>query len=228
MIPNLPLYISFSFVLLAMYSVFAFSKSNNLKPSTLPIVLGWSLLICVLSYLGVYHYQEGDSISRFGLVLIPIIIFIIYLLRNKSFREKKDFKWSTAVHIVRFPVELLLFQLAIREWLPMEMTYKGWNFDIIPGLIAVILVLWMNYKEVNRKLLLAWNIIGLFLILFILTNGILSQELLYQKFGYSLPNKGIAYSPIILLAGVIVPIVIYTHISDIIKLLKLIRISLDD
>ncbi len=220
MIPNLPLYISISFVVLAIYAVFIFSKSNNLKPSTLPIVLGWSIFICVLSYLGVYHYQEGDSLSRFGLVLIPIIIFIIYLLRDKSFYKDRDFRWSTAVHMVRLPVELLLYQLAIREWLPMEMTYEGWNFDIIPGITSIILVIYMNYKEVNRKLLLAWNIMGLFLILFILTNGFLSQELLYQKFGYSVANKGIAYSPIILLAGVIVPIVIYTHISDIILLVK--------
>ncbi|MBA6156576.1 hypothetical protein H3Z83_08630 [Tenacibaculum sp. S7007] len=220
MIPNLPLYISVSFVLLAIYTIFIFSKSNNLKPSTLPIILGWSIFICVLSYLGVYHYQEGDSISRFGFVLIPTIIFIIYLLRDKSFREERDFRWSTAVHIVRFPVELLLFQLAIREWLPMEMTYEGWNFDIIPGITSIILVIWMQYKKVNRKLLLVWNIIGLFLILFILTNGFLSQELLYQEFEYSVPNKGIAYSPVILLAGVIVPIVIYTHISDIILLVK--------
>lgn len=220
MIPNLPLYISVSFVLLTIFVLFVFSKSNKLQSNTLPIIFCWSVLICVLSYLGVYHYQEGDSYSRFGLVFVPITIFIVYLLRNKSFRAERDFRYSTAIHIVRFPVELLLYQLAVREWLPMEMTYKGLNFDIIPGVTAIVLVIYMNYKPIHKKLLLGWNVIGLFLILFILTNGILSQELLYQKFGYSVPNRGIAYPPIILLAGVIVPIVIYTHISDILLLLK--------
>lgn len=220
MIPNLPLYISISFILLTVYVVFIFSKSNKLKRVTLPIILIWSVFICVMSYFGIYHYQEGDFYSRFIFVLAPSIIFIIYLLRDKSFYESRDFRWSTAIHVVRFPVELLLYQLAIREWLPIEMTYKGLNFDIIPGLTAIVLVIYMNYKQINKKLLLGWNIIGLFLILFILTNGFLSQELLYQKFGYSIPNRGIAYSPIVLLAGVIVPMVIYTHISDIILLIK--------
>ena len=159
-------------------------------------------------------------VSSFGFILIPTTIFILYLLRNKAFYKERDIRWSTALHIVRFPIELLLFQLAIKEWIPMEMTYKGWNFDIIPGVTAIVLVIWMNYKTINRKFLIIWNIIGLCLVLFILTNGVLSQEMLYQKFGYSIPNKGIAYFPIILLAGVIVPIVIYTHISDIILLVN--------
>ncbi len=220
MIPNLPLYISISFIVLTVYVIFMFVKSNNLQKSALPVLVAWVVLISILSYLGVYHYQEGDTVSRFGLVLIPISLFIIYLLRNKTFYEGRDLRFSIAVHMVRFPVELLLFQLAIREWLPIEMTYKGWNFDIIPGLTSIILVLWMNYKAVNRKILLGWNIMGLFFILFILTNGFLSQELLYKNFGYSVANKGIAYFPIILLAGIIVPIVIYTHISDILLLTK--------
>ncbi len=159
MIPNLPLYISISFILLTVYVVFIFFKSNKLKSITLPIILIWSVFICVMPYFGIYHYQEGDSYSRFIFVLAPSIVFIIYLLRDKLFYENRDFRWSTAVHIVRFPVELLLYQLAIREWLPIEMTYKGLNFDIIPGLTAIVLVIFMNYKQINKKFLLAWNII---------------------------------------------------------------------
>lgn len=220
MIPNLPLYISISFIVLTVYVVFMFVKSNKLKATTLSILVIWSVLISILSYVGVYHFQKGDTVSRFGLILIPTTVFIIYLLRNTSFYNNRDIRWSTAVHIVRFPVELLLFQLAVSEWIPMEMTYKGWNFDIIPGITSILLVIWMNYKTVNRKLIIVWNIMGLCLVLFILTNGVLSQEMLYQKFGYSIANKGIAYFPVVLLAGVIVPIVIYTHISDIVLLAK--------
>lgn len=220
MIPDLPIYISISFLLITGYIVFAFVKSNNLNRTTLPILLCWTLFISVLSYLGIYHYQKGDTVSRFILVLLPITLFVVYLVRNKSFYENRDKRWGIAVHIVRLPVELLLFQLAIREWLPMEMTYKGWNFDIIPGITSVLLLLWMNFGIVNQKLLLYWNILGLIFIVFILTNGFLSQELFYESFDYSVANKGIAYFPMVLLAGVIVPIVIYTHITDIILLNK--------
>ena len=218
MISDLPIYIPASFIVITAYILYVFTKSNNLKQSTLPVLLSWSILISVLAYLGVYQYKEGETFSRFIFVLLPITLFIAYLVRNKSFYENRDLRWSTAVHIVRFPVELLLFQLAIRELLPMEMTYKGWNFDIIPGITSMLLLLWMKFGTVNKKVLLGWNILGLIFILFILTNGILSQELLFEKFGYSVPNLAIPYFPFILLAGVIVPIVIYTHIADIILL----------
>lgn len=218
MIEGLPIYIPMAFLGITVYIVYAFVKSNNLKKYTLPIIFGWSVLISILAYIGFYHYSEGDKFSTFPLVLVPVAIFIIYLCRNKSFYDNRDLRWSTAVHIIRFPVELLLFQLAIREVLPMEMTYKGWNFDIIPGITSILLLLWMNYRKVNRKLLLIWNILGLIFILFIFANGILSQELIYKNFGYKVPNTAITYFPMILLGGVIVPLVIYTHISDIILL----------
>ena len=220
MIQDLPFYIPIAFLLITAYIIFAFIKSNQLKKTTLPIIFGWCFLISILAYNGFYHYAQGDKFSTFAFVLVPAIIFIVYLSRNKSFYENRDLQWSTAVHIIRFPVELLLFQLAVRELLPMEMTYKGWNFDIIPGISSILLLIWMNFGTVNKKLLLVWNIFGLIFILFILTNGFLSQELLYKNFGYSVPNTAITYFPMILLGGVIVPIVIYTHISDIILLSK--------
>ena len=218
MIPDLPIYISISFVLITGYIVFAFTKANTLKRTTLPMLLSWSVLISGMSYLGIYQYQDGDKISRFIFVLLPITLFIVYLVRDKSFYRNRDLRWSTAIHIVRLPVELLLFQLAIRDWLPMEMTFKGWNFDVIPGITSILILLWMKFGVVNKKLLLSWNILGLIFILCILTNGFLSQELFYKKFKYAVANKAIAYFPMVLLAGVIVPIVIYTHITDVILL----------
>lgn len=218
MISDLLIYIPASFLVITAYILYVFTKSNNLKQSTLPMLLGWSILISVLAYFGVYQYKEGEVFSRFIFVLLPITLFIVYLVKNKSFYKNRNLRWSTAVHIVRFPVELLLFQLAIRELLPMEMTYEGWNFDIIPGITSMLLLLWIKFGKINKKVLLGWNILGLIFILFILTNGILSQELLFERFGYSVPNLAIPYFPFILLAGVIVPIVIYTHITDIILL----------
>ena len=220
MIKDLPLYIPISFLLITVYIIFAFVKSNNLKKTTLPIIIIWSVLISILAYSGFYQYTEGDKFSTFAFVLIPVTVFIIYLARDKTFYENRNVRWSTAVHSIRLPVEILLFQLAIKELLPMEMTFKGWNFDIIPGITSILLLLWMKYGTVNKKLLLGWNILGLIFIFFILTNGVLSQELLYKNFGYTVPNIAITYFPMILLGGVIVPIVIYTHITDILLLTK--------
>ena len=41
----------------------------------------------------------------------------------------------------------------------------------------------------------------------------------FQKFGFEQPNKAITYFPFILLPALIVPLVIWTHLSDILKLI---------
>ena len=69
-------------------------------------------------------------------------------------------------------------------------------------------------------MLIIWNILALLLVLFIFANGILSSELPIQIFGFEQSNRAINYFPFILLPATIIPIVIYTHITDIIKLWK--------
>ena len=113
------------------------------------------------------------------------------------------------------------FENLIKRYKKIEL--KKGDF-LISGFIrcitSILILFWMKYKSVNRTFLLGWNVLGLIFILFILSNGFLSQEMFYKNFGYSVPNTAIAYFPIILLGGVIVPIVIYTHLSDIILLSK--------
>jgi hypothetical protein len=102
--------------------------------------------------------------------------------------------------------------------LPELMTFNGRNFDILMGITAPIVGYFFMVNKVGKKGLLIWNIIGLILVLSILTNGLLSAELPFQQFGFDQPNRGINYFPFVLLPALIVPIVIWTHLSDIIKL----------
>lgn len=65
--------------------------------------------------------------------------------------------------------------------------------------------------------------IGLCLVSFILVNGVLSVETPFQQFAFGQPNRALAYFPFILLPAAIVPIVIFTHITDIIKIRREMR-----
>ncbi|GAA5221646.1 hypothetical protein GCM10025777_22760 [Membranihabitans marinus] len=104
--------------------------------------------------------------------------------------------------------------------IPELMTFEGKNFDILAGITAPIIgFLWIK-KFIGKKILIIWNVLALVLVLFIFVIGILSSELPIQIFGFEQPNKAVIYFPFILLPATIVPIVIYTHITDIIKLWK--------
>jgi len=143
--------------------------------------------------------------------------------QQKWIFEKRNTKISTFLHVVRLPVELVLYALFIHKMVPELMTFEGRNYDILMGITAPIMG-WLLLKNIVTKyILLLWNMIGLVLVLFILVNGILSAELPFQQFGFDQPNRGIMYFPFILLPATVVPIVIWTHLSDSIKLIKEIK-----
>jgi hypothetical protein len=225
MIENLPNWIDLTFVVTCILTIGLFYFSNG-KPIKLTLlIILWSIIQSVLAYTG--FYQITDSIPpRFGLVLIPTTFLIIYGLLPKQqrwFFEQRDTKISTFLHSVRLPVEILLFGLFTHKMIPELMTFEGRNYDIIVGITAPITGYLFMKRKISIKTVLAWNFVGLILVLFILLNGILSSELPFQQFGFEQPNRAINYFPYVLLPATIVPIVIWTHISDIIKLRKEIK-----
>jgi len=225
MIELLPPWISVLFLATSLLTIGFFYYANGKPKTLLSLIILWSALHSILAYSG--FYKVTDSIHpRFGLVLVPAVLIIIYGLLPKQQKwifEKRNTKISTFLHVVRLPVELVLYALFIHKMVPELMTFEGRNYDILMGITAPIMG-WLLLKNIVTKyILLLWNMIGLVLVLFILVNGILSAELPFQQFGFDQPNRGIMYFPFILLPATVVPIVIWTHLSDSIKLIKEIK-----
>lgn len=222
MIQNLPNWINWVFFLTTIVTIIIFHFANG-KPNKLTIIIIiWSLGHSILAFNG--FYEETNSIPpRFLLVLIPVLAFIVYGLTGKQRNwiiQNRNIELSTFLHTIRLPVEIMLFYLFSYKMLPELMTFEGRNFDILAGISASIIgILWIK-RSISRNALIVWNVFGLFLILFVYINGILSSELPIQIFAFEQPTRAINYFPFILLPTTVVPIVIYTHITDIIKLRK--------
>lgn len=220
MIENLPIWIEVLFVICSLFTIFHFYFSNGKPKILLGFLLIWSLIHSILAFVG--FYQITDTLPpRFGLVLIPVIALIIYGClpkQRKWILQNRNVERSTFLHTVRIPVEIILYYLFLNQMIPELMTFEGRNYDIIAGLTAPIFGVLFLMKKISNKTLLIWNVFGLFLILFIFLNALLSAELPFQQFGFEQPNRALSYFPFILLAATVVPIVIYTHITDIIKL----------
>ncbi len=222
MIENLPNWIDLTFIVTCILTISLFHFSNG-KPKQLTfLIIVWSIIQSLLAYIGFYQITTSSP-PRFGLVIIPTLLLIIYGLlpkQQKWFFEKRDMTISTFLHSVRLPVEIVLFGLFTHQMIPELMTFEGRNYDILVGITAPFIALLFIKQLIGKKMLMAWNVGGLILVLFIFFNGILSSELPFQQFGFEQPNRGINYFPFVLLPATIVPIVIWTHLSDIITLRK--------
>ena len=225
MINGLSIWIEILF-LIAFCATIVFFYYSNAKPKLLTgVIILWSIVQGFLAYWGFYQNTDGFP-PRLIFAIIPTTLLMLYGLLPKSqswFLRNRNTKISTFLHTVRLPVELVLFGLFTQKMVPELMTFGGRNYDILMGITAPVIGLLFIKNIIGKRGLRIWNLIGLVLVLFILVNGILSVEHPFQKFGFEQPNRGILYFPFILLPAVIVPIVIWTHLSDLIKLSKELR-----
>lgn len=105
----------------------------------------------------------------------------------------------------RFPLEVVMHRAAERGIMPMQMSYSGLNFDILTGLSAVALAVWLRFGRPPRGLVWAWNVMGLLLLANIVTVAVLSTPR-FAAFG-STPerlNTFVTRAPYVLLPAVLV------------------------
>ncbi len=175
--------------------------------------------MCVLAASG-FLLNTTALPPRYGIVLIPPILFLIYgvLPKQRAWAiANYDAGFGTLLHTVRVPVELSLYYLFLYKQVPELMTFEGRNFDILAGLTAPIIYLLHIKNKLSRTSLIIWNVVSLLLVTFILINGALSAELPFQQFAFDQPNVAMKYAPYVLLPGLIVPMVMYTHLIAIFK-----------
>ncbi|MFL1897455.1 hypothetical protein ACJRPK_17270 [Aquimarina sp. 2-A2] len=125
MIANLPNWIVLTFIVTCIVTIGLFHFSNG-KPKKLTlIIIIWSIAQSLLAYFGFYQIPDSTP-PRFGLVLLPTTLFIIYGLlprQQKWFFENREMKISTFLHSVRLPVEIVIFGLFTHEMIPELMTF---------------------------------------------------------------------------------------------------------
>ncbi|MDH5229922.1 MAG: hypothetical protein OEY38_07685 [Gammaproteobacteria bacterium] len=112
----------------------------------------------------------------------------------------------------RIPVELLIHQAANAGLAPMEMTYFGRNFDIISGLSAIVLALFLFRRVISAKILLLWNVLAMALLTNVVVVAILSMPHPLQVLNTDPANVWVTYSPFILLPGVLVCSAFFGHL----------------
>jgi hypothetical protein len=181
------------------------------------IYIPWLIFICILSYFNFFKNTTALP-PRFLVAVLPNVFFI-WVLVKKTKLNQLNIITLTSLQIIRIPIELFLYAWYLNKTVPISMTFKGLNFDILMGITALFLTIYLLItKKTPKKLLLGWNVIGLLFIINIVTIAILSAPTPFQQFAFNQPNIAILSFPNTLLPVFLVPVAVLAHVLSIKKL----------
>lgn len=229
---QVPLYLTVFFVLITFTTTALFwwvlkasdNEERRLKWSRL--FLGGSILWlgvqAILSYNGVYYEQLNTippRIAIFGLIPTLVLVIVMFLLpAGKQLMDSLPLPSLTILHVIRIPVELVLYGLFLAGTIPEVMTFAGRNFDVLAGLTAP-LVLYLAWRPpFRRSLLLVWNVLSLALLLNIVVHAFLAAPFPLQQLAFDQPNIAVLYFPFSWLPTYVVPVVLFCHLAALRKL----------
>lgn len=112
----------------------------------------------------------------------------------------------------RAPLEWVLHRLSVEGVIPVEMTYAGRNFDVITGVTALALALYLIKGRRARLLVLVWNVIGLILLANIVTVAVLSTPVPFRAFTNGPPNLLPGVFPWVWLPTFLVQAALFGHL----------------
>ena len=127
----------------------------------------------------------------------------------------------TLLHVVRLPVELVLFALSMYMAVPELMTFTGGNWDILSGITAVpVWYFGHRLRVLPRAVLIAWNLVCLGLLFHVVIDAVLAAPFPFQQHAFDQPNVAVLFFPYIWLPALVVPLVLCAHLVALRALLR--------
>jgi len=111
----------------------------------------------------------------------------------------------------RLPLELAMHGMYTRGIMPVQMTYTGRNFDIVTGALAIVIGILAARRIVGRRIIAAWNVLGLALLINVVTVAILATPR-FRYFGDDHLNVWVTYPPFVWLPAVMVLAALAGHL----------------
>lgn len=203
------------FLLIGLLSLFLLYYGTGKNKRLIFVFIGWQLLIGILAY----NHFFIEKPTLFPLAILGTIPLTVWGLKIVD-KKKINPKLLLGIHILRVPVELVLYQLYLQGKIPKLMTFAGWNFDIIIGLSAMLVLIYciLTKRRINQYFLKIWNSIGLVFLLVIVSFAILSSPLPIQQLAFDQPNIAVLEFPYCFLPTCVVPIVLTSHVLMLLKI----------
>lgn len=197
------------FIITALSCVVLLYFGTGKNKRLLYIFLPWQVFTGTIAFFNVFEKKP----VLFPLAMTGTLILTILMLKQTN-KYRLNIPCLLAIHVLRIPVELGLYKLYLQNKIPALMTFTGWNYDILVGVSALILLASMLYikKSISSLLFITWNIIGLIFLTIIVSLAVLSSPLPIQQFAFEQPNIAVLKFSYSFLPTCIVPAVLMSHI----------------
>lgn len=185
------------------------------------LITAWLISLFTLAKNGFFAVTTSFPPRLIISIVIPTIAIILFSVSTIGVRLLNAVPAHSLILMqsFRIVVEILIWYTYVESKLPIQMTWEGKNADILSGLLALPAgyYLW-KYKKDSPKLVLAYNLTGIALLLNILIVAVLSFPTPVRYFTNEPSNIIISRFPYIVLPGVLVPIAIAMHIFSLRKM----------
>lgn len=178
------------------------------------IITGWVILIGVLALLDVFAFAGLPPRPMFTVLFALIGLSIISFTPTfKRILTQMPVHWLIFFQSFRIAVELWFWHGYQTNVFPKIMTFEGANYDIIAGVLAVI-VGWILLKQPGKSIWIAvvFNILGFLILLNTLRVAALSMPSAIQQYSFDERLLQLGKFPFIYLPSILVVMALGYHI----------------
>lgn len=204
-------------------SDFPLSKQKRIKLQFLLLVGSWIVGISMLAQAGFFaDFSQFPPRMMLALVL-PMVTMIGLTLFSKNLAVL--LRHVPPAHLLyiqsfRVGVEILIWLLFIQDLLPIQMTFEGYNFDVLSGLTAPLFAYYcFTQRKWSKRIAILWNLGGLVLLFTIVTIALLSFPTPMRYFMNEPANTIVTQFPFVWLPAVLVTIAYSMHFLSLKQLL---------
>ena len=208
-----------AFVVLVLSTVAWLFAALRVPQRALAALLAWQTLMGGLALAGYFMRfdQPWRALPTVGLSMATAVWLASRPWQTEVGRwlgASPPWKW-VALQTFRLPLELLLYSLFMHGVIGRQMTFAGFNFDILVGLSALAVAGLLHRHGTRRwaqQIAIAWNLMGLLLLLNIVVISVISIPFSFQVFTSEPANRLVAGFPFIWLPTLLVPIALLSHL----------------
>lgn len=174
----------------------------------------WLALTGALAAKGLLHFEPPPTMVPVFVVTLAIAFCIAFSPLGHRLAVGLPIAALVLYQAFRIAVELLLHRAYNEGLMPVQMSYSGRNFDVVSGVTALVLgaVLVPRGDDWDRRLVFAWNTLGLGLLANIVGVALLSAPTPFRVFMNEPANTWITHAPWIWLPTVMVLAALTGHL----------------